>query len=193
MKHYWSNSYIRLLRNLSFIALGGLFSMQAHSGVINDFENPENTGYPWNDSDVWELTVADDPVKVGNRALKFIPKNKMNGGALAQGTWVTPLNLQEANNNYLSFWFYPRPKNGRANNLAIQIYDFGEHSDDATKVEIWTKREYKPRRWHRVVVMYENLPKTLDLSKIQKIQVMNYWPGKYYYDQLESLYWDGVQ
>lgn len=157
-------------------------------------------GWKWNENDTAGFSAAGEPVHDGEHSWKMTLNGYWGGGGIQsqqQTYYVDPVtkiseqsfwhnNFLPAQNDRLSLWVYALPQNGMDNNLNVQIYDHGLHSNDKTKAESWNKIASRYGNWTRLEVLFKDLPKDLDLSDIDKIQIQNFWPGTYYIDDIRA-------
>ncbi len=104
-----------------------------------------------------------------------------------QDYWHVDLN--PALNDRLSFRINSQAVNQMDNNLAIQLYDHDQHATDNTKAEIWTKKTAEYGQWTEFTFLFEDILKkypNLHLNDLNKMQLLFYWPGNYYIDDIRA-------
>lgn len=152
-------------------------------------------GWRWNGDDTVDVSQEDEPVYEGLHSWKLISTQKWGGTGIqsqeqkyvtGEGQSFWHVDLHPEKNDSLIFWVYALPSNGMDNNLAVQFYDWGEHFTDDTKAVAWTKETAKYGKWTQMTVLFSELPSTLNLRDINKIQFQQYWPGTYYIDDIKA-------
>ncbi|MEW5894572.1 MAG: cellulase family glycosylhydrolase [Candidatus Omnitrophota bacterium] len=189
LKNYWPGTYF-------------IDDMQALSEdrIYQNFENPfaDEYGWKWNSSDTAGLSASGEPFQEGIYSWKLVStgywggtgiksqekKLDMTSGNPEQTFWHVDLN--PAQNDSLTFWAYALPVNGMDNSLGIQLYDNLNHNTDDTKVTIWPKKTAQTGDWTKFSVSFDELPATLNLSDLNKIQFQHYWPGTFYVDDIRA-------
>ncbi|EKD28224.1 MAG: hypothetical protein ACD_79C00380G0001 [uncultured bacterium] len=99
-----------------------------------------------------------------------------------QSWWTVDLN--PAVNDRLSFWVYSLADNQMDQPLEVQFFDNGNHFENPAKV--WTHQSARYNRWTCLSVPFSDLPSTLNLKDINKIQFLVSWPGTYYIDSIKA-------
>ena len=196
-KNYWPGSYyfddIQAVRE---------------DRVYQAFEKEERSGssdgeygWKWNANDTVGTSASGEPAFEGNHSWKLISTAQWGGtgiqsqekrytetnGTVQQDFWH--VDLDPDNNDRLTFWVYGLPDNGMDNNVQVQFYDHGAHSDDFTKVPVWTKTAAVAGRWTRLTALFSDVKKVagdFNFHDISKIQLQCYWPGTYYFDDIRA-------
>jgi hypothetical protein len=151
-------------------------------------------GWKWNDADNVGFSSVGEPVYEGQHSWKLTTAGYWGGTGIQsqeqnyyqgyQSYWHGDLN--PAKNDRLTFWVYSLASNGLENNIGVQFYDHGQHSTDETKAVVWTKKRAQYGHWTKLTVMFSELPATLNLHDLDKIQFQVYWPGTYYFDDIRA-------
>ncbi|HOD11897.1 MAG TPA: cellulase family glycosylhydrolase [Candidatus Omnitrophota bacterium] len=154
-------------------------------------------GWKWNPADTVDFSGPGEPVQEGLHSWKLVSTQKWGGTGIQsqekkyvatptpeQSFWH--VDLRPDRNDRLTFWVYALAENGLDNSLAVQFYDHGQHSNDQTKVVVWTKNASRYGQWTRMTILFSDLPSTLDLYDLNKIQFQQYWPGTYYFDDIRA-------
>ncbi|MBU4333506.1 MAG: cellulase family glycosylhydrolase [Candidatus Omnitrophica bacterium] len=151
-------------------------------------------GWKWNDNDEVGFSASDEPAYEGEHSWKIVTKNYWGGTGIqsqekkyhdgSQSFWNVDLNPSQ--NDRLTFWIYSLSDNGLDNSIAVQFYDNGGHSTDDTKAVVWTTKRAVYGNWTKLTVLFSDLPGTLNLEDINKIQFQFYWPGTYYIDDIKA-------
>ncbi len=105
----------------------------------------------------------------------------------AQDYWHVDLNPML--NDRLTFQVNSQAVNKMDNNMAIQLYDFDHHATDDNKAEIWTKKTAEYGQWTEFTILFKEVLKKypdLHLNDLNKIQLLLYWPGNYYLDDIRA-------
>ncbi|HSV43970.1 MAG TPA: cellulase family glycosylhydrolase, partial [Candidatus Bathyarchaeia archaeon] len=145
------------------------------------------------------LSGAEEPVYEGEHSWKLIStanwggtgiksqekRLEWNNGNPEQTFWRVDLNPEQ--NDALTFWVYALPENGMDNNLGVQLYDNATHNTDDTKVVVWPDKATQTGGWTKFSISFNDLPGTLDLDDINKIQFQHYWPGTFYVDDIRAV------
>jgi aryl-phospho-beta-D-glucosidase BglC (GH1 family) len=156
-------------------------------------------GWKWNDVDTAATSTDGEPAYQGKHSWKLITVGNWGGTGLQsqekrfldlgngntdQSFWNVDLNPEV--NDRLTLWVYALPQNGMDNNLSVQFYDDNHHATDETKAVAWTKDIAHYGEWTRLSVLFKDLPMTLDLHNLNKIQIQHYWPGTFYVDEIKA-------
>ncbi|OVE74194.1 hypothetical protein BVX93_00420, partial [bacterium B13(2017)] len=163
--------------------------------VYQSFEwGIEPGGYwAWGTDSSVEFCYDSEYVFEGNVSLKLI-SNEINSGVGFQSEhntkchngnqewWRVDLNPQI--NDHLSFWVYALPYNGFDNNLAVEFFDNDNHETNCHTV--WTEETVKYGKWTQIIIPFSELPSSLDLENINRLQFKMYWPGTYYIDSVKA-------
>lgn len=169
--------------------------------VYQSFDDPylDQYGWVWNESDKAGLSEAGEPVYSGRHSWKMELKGSWGGGGFKsqdqkynldsegnpeQTFWQVDLNPDQ--NDRLTLWVYSLAENGLDNNIGVQFYDHGQHSTDDTKAVVWTPARAVYGQWTKLTVLFSELPASLNLRDINKIQLQFYWPGTYYIDDIRA-------
>ncbi len=154
----------------------------------------EEYAWAWNPNDTVDFSQGLEPAAEGLHSLKFISTEKWGGFGLQsemeklvdgnQTFWHVDLHPQK--NDRLVFYAYNLAENNLDNNLALQFYDHENHHTDETKVVVWAKKAAHHNKWTRLEVPFSDLPETLNLNDLNKIQIQEYWPGTYYFDDIRA-------
>ncbi len=105
----------------------------------------------------------------------------------SQDYWHVDLN--PAQNDRLTFRINSQAVNQMDNNLAIQLYDHDQHATDNTKAEIWTKKSATNGKWTEFTFLFEDILQkypNLRLNDLNKMQLLFYWPGNYFIDDIRA-------
>jgi aryl-phospho-beta-D-glucosidase BglC (GH1 family) len=164
---------------------------ERHGSTVSEY------GWKWNSADTVDFSAPGEPVYEGLHSWKLISTQKWGGtGIQSQEKKYVPtpnpeqsfwhVDLRPDRNDRLTFWAYALPENEMDNNLAVQFYDNDQHSNDQTKVVVWTKNAARYGQWTRMTVLFSDLPSTLNLYDLNKIQFQQYWPGTYYIDDIRA-------
>jgi endoglucanase len=161
---------------------------------------PEEYGWKWNDVDTVNFAGGQEPVKEGGNSWKLTTAQKWGGtgiqsqekgiywnedlGQYEQSFWHVDLHPEK--NTNLQLWVCQLADNGMDNNLGVQFYDHGSHHTDDTKAVVWPNKACRYGGWTRVVIPFSQLPDTFNLHEIDKIQLQEYWPGTYYFDDIRA-------
>lgn len=197
-KNYWPGVYY--LDDIQAIREDRVYQSFEPSKRGLDPSETNEFGWAWNGN--VRLSQAGEPVHGGEYSWRVELTANWGGTGLksemqylvprtAAGTqqfWHTDLNPEV--NDHLSLWVYALPSNGGDNNLNVQFYDQGNHHTDDTKVEYWTPQKARYGEWTRLTVPFSALlaqAPDLNLNDIDKIQIQQYWPGVYYYDDIEAV------
>lgn len=171
---------------------------QSFEPVLRSGSVPQDFGWKWNEGDAVGLSGAGEPVHEGSYSWKMVLNGYWGGGGFQsqekrflqtgstaeQSFWRVDLN--PAQNDRLTFWAYGLPSNGLDNNMSVQFYDNQNHFTDDTKVAVWSKASVRQGGWTKMTVLFKDLPPTLNLKDINKIQFQVYWPGTYYFDDIRA-------
>ncbi|MFC1594181.1 cellulase family glycosylhydrolase [Candidatus Omnitrophota bacterium] len=171
---------------------------QAFEPRLRNNAPAEEFGWKWNDDDTVGFSVGGEPVYEGEHSWKLTTAHNWSGTGLQSqekklievgGNWEQSfwhVDLHPEKNDRLLLSVYGLPENEMDNNLAVQLYDHGAHFTDETKVVAWTKKAAQNNHWTRLEVPFSELPSTLNLNDLNKIQLQQYWPGTYYFDDLRA-------
>ena len=155
--------------------------------VYQDFETDQSDlCWTWDQ----DAVVSSEMVHSGSYSCKLQGVNGNNGiGVKSKLGWHTDF----GNHNYLTFWIYALPDREieRENTVLVKFFDHSIYHD--TGPEIWTIPPAHYGEWTRLAIPLNQLPKDFNLHDVDKIEFLNYWPGSYYFDdiQIETLlHWD---
>ncbi|MFA6379476.1 MAG: cellulase family glycosylhydrolase, partial [Candidatus Omnitrophota bacterium] len=164
---------------------------ERHGSTVSEY------GWKWNSLDTVDFSAPGEPVYQGLHSWKLVTTQKWGGTGIQsqekkfiatpspeQSFWH--VDLQPDRNDRLTFWVFGLPQNEMDANLSVQFYDNGQHSTDQTKVAVWTKNAARYGQWTRMTILFSDLPSTLNLSDLNKIQFQQYWPGTYYVDDIRA-------
>lgn len=175
------------------------FEVTAGDRVYQDFENCADAGdcgWAWGGTVGLEGTIGieEEYVYEGETAWRLhATENWAGTGVRAQVKSYDPVNAEQsywhvdlnpAFNDRLTFWVYNHADNGLANNLAVQFFDHDQHFEDP--VVYWTKERAFHGEWTKLSVPFSELPASLDLTNINKIQFQVFWTGVYYFDDIRA-------
>lgn len=152
-------------------------------------------GWKWNDADFVGFSGPGEPVHEGEHSWKLIAADHWSGTGLQSeeqqyfdgGQTFWHVNLRPEIHDRLTLWVYALPQNGLDNNVAVQFYDHDQHFTDETKAVVWTTHATHDGQWTRLTVLFSELPPTLNLHDLDKIQLQVYWPGTYYFDDIRAV------
>ncbi len=136
-------------------------------------------------------------VHLGIGAIKYTSPDYWTGFGLEsqQGSVV---NLKQTNNDRLTFWTLAFPfrncyvygcDKGTENTVSVRLFDQGNYQNG---FEVWTTNTAKYDQWTKLWVLFSQLPPDFDLTHVTKIEFRNYWPGKYYFDDIHAVREDRV-
>ncbi|MCB9721642.1 MAG: cellulase family glycosylhydrolase [Candidatus Omnitrophica bacterium] len=151
-------------------AWGGTIGLQGTIGIEEE--------YVYEGETAWRLNATENWAGTGVRA-QVKSYDAVND---EQSYWHVDLNPEF--NDRLTFWVYNLAENGLANNLAVQFFDHDQHFEDP--VVYWTTERAFYGEWTKLTVPFDELPPSLDLTNINKIQFQVYWKGVYYFDDIRA-------
>ncbi|OVE73342.1 hypothetical protein BVX93_01945, partial [bacterium B13(2017)] len=191
--NYWPGKYY--LDDIQFLRHNRIyqtFEFQSRNGSTKD-----EYGWIWNEGDECSFSSKGEPVNEGEYSWKLISKKNWGGTGIQsehkkfietsnknenQSFWHVDLNPDF--NKQLVFWIYAEPQNQEDHSVGVQFFDNDNHFTEENKVMVWTKENAKYKQWTRLVIPFAQLPKTLNLNDINKIQFQIYHPGIYYFDNI---------
>ena len=172
---------------LLLIYLWGATSFCWAEMMYQDFESGESDlCWTWDQ----DATVSGEIVHSGNYSCKLQGINGNNGiGVKSKPGWHTDF----GNLDYLTFWIYALPDREieRENTVLVKFFDHGIYHD--TGHEIWTRQPAHYGEWTKLAIPLNQLPNDFNRHDVDKIEFLNYWPGSYYFDdiQIEMVpHWD---
>ncbi len=197
-KFYWPGTYY--LDDIQAVREDRSYQSFEPSKRSLPITDTEEFGWVWNvPTDTY--TLSDEQVHEGDYAWKTVFNNYWAGtGIKSEQEYLAPrivtggqtfwhIDLDPEFNDRLSFWVYALPLNGLDNNLNIQFYDHSAHNTDETKVEYWTNQPAIYGQWTQITIPFSDILEIapdLTLTDINKLQFQVYWPGTYYFDQIEA-------
>ena len=191
---YWPGKYY--YDNIAAVRQDRIY--QAFEPALRNNPPASEYGWKWNDDDTVGFSGEGEPVYEGSHSWKLVTEHNWSGTGLQsqeqkliegeedweQSFWHVDLHPEK--NDRLLVSVYGLPQNGMDNNLAVQFYDHGDHHTDETKVVAWTKKAATYNNWTRLEVPFSDLALTLNLNDLNKIQLQQYWPGTYYFDDIRA-------
>jgi aryl-phospho-beta-D-glucosidase BglC (GH1 family) len=177
---------------------------QYQSFELTPIDNPPSSypGLLWSGGDA-HYSQAGEPVYEGQHSYKLSinaesvwfsallmsqeRRCQFSSSCASQDYWHVDLNPQL--NDRISLQINSQSINKMDNNLAIQLYDHDQHATDNTKAEIWMKKTAEYGQWTEYTILFQDLLKkypTLHLNDLNKIQLLFYWPGNYYIDDIRA-------
>ena len=167
---------------------------QAFEPQLRSGSTVSEYGWKWNDADSVDFSAPGEPVYEGQHSWKLVTADFWGGTGIqsqekkldsgVQTFWHVDLN--PAQNDRLTFWVYSQSENGLDNNIGVQFYDHDQHATDETKAVVWTQKRAQYGHWTKLTVLFNELPSTLNLEDLNKIQFQVYWPGTYYFDDIRA-------
>lgn len=191
---YWPGTYY--LDDIAVVRQDRVY--QSFEPQLRSGSTVDEYGWKWNEQDSVGFSSAGEPVHEGHHSWKLVTTQRWGGTGLqsqekrllqtSQGNEQTfwHVDLNPAFNDRLIFWAYALPENGLDNNIGVQFYDHDKHATDEAKAVVWTKQAAVCGEWTRLEVLFSQLPQTLNLNDIDKIQLQVYWPGTYYFDDIRA-------
>lgn len=188
--------------------------IEARDRIYQSFEswicpanNPDACGWVWDGTRSISTTIF----KEGTQSWKFDAAQSFAGTGIKnqekrcepkgscsfQSEWnvdLNPTQLVPTQFDQLTFWVYGLANNGMANNLQVQFFDhnfYTEAMTNARPVEeraniIWTKKAAHYGQWTQLSVPFNSLPTDFDLTDIDKLQFLTFWPGTFYLDDIRA-------
>ncbi|MGE5280409.1 MAG: CARDB domain-containing protein [Deltaproteobacteria bacterium] len=185
------------------IALGvfflfGTLPLAAAGTIYQNFE-PENAGSIVNvGTSAVQGVDRTEAVHLGRYAVKSMSPFYWTGVGVYPRQDLPTLDLQETNNDRLTFWAYALPDRtcyvygcdpGTDNNVGVTLYDNGLYT---AGFEVWTTQKARYGRWTKLKVLFSQLPSDFDMRHVTRIDFKNYWPGTYYIDDIQAQREDRV-
>ncbi len=191
---------------LPLIIVGCIQSHALASMMYQDFE-PANGTPPQTSSDTdipeygWAfgeasaaLTQEGHPVHSGQYSWRVaIPDAEalQSGTGVASMTQTYNVNFIPACFDRLTFWIWSEPMHPGAHTVMVKFFDHGLYHEQG--IGIWTLDKALPGEWTQLMILFSQLPKDFDLSRVDKIEFFNYWNGIYYYDDIQVASPDGEE
>lgn len=163
------------------------------AGIIFQNFEPDN-GAPIILNSVGHAVVQEvdrtQAVHLGLKAVKTASHFNWTGFGVQGQVAGGGTNIKQSKNDRLTFWVYALPTQGNDNNVGVTFYDQGRFRNQG--FEVWTTQTARYGQWSQLKVLYSQLPKGLDLTRIVKIEFKNFWPGVYYFDDIQAERGDRV-
>ncbi len=155
--------------------------------VYQDFE-PSNgsDSYGWSlGSTQARLSCCGEPTHLGGGSWRVESPDFWNGTGIQSQVQRWDYDAMPSRNDRFIFSIYALPFNSTDNNVGVQFFDHGNYS--VTPFEIWTTQTARYSQWTELHVLFSQLPADFNLGGIDKIQLINYWPGIYYFDDIAVM------
>lgn len=184
---YWPGTYY--IDSVSVLRKDFIYQSFEHMGT--DETALDDIVWAWGSED--DLSISTAMHMDGMQSLKLVTRQEWGGvGVRCQSKSLNPLNIADqshwhvdftpSQNNLFYFWIYALPKDENNHFIEVQFFDHDRHFTDDHKVTYTTPQKAIYKKWTRLSVQLNELPSTLNLSDINKIQFLIYWPGTYYID-----------
>jgi hypothetical protein len=162
--------------------------------VFQDFERTPSgeepkLGLSWN-AEV-RLAGEGEPVHTGSRSFRMRAGENWGGALIFGGS--PPRSPRPHDNDRLRFWVYclpEAPPESRRNNVGVKWFDDDRYASEGFST--WTVHTAPPERWTPLEVLYSRLPPDFHLERISRIEIVHYWPGTYYLDDVQFVRADRV-
>ena len=105
-----------------------------------------------------------------------------SGTGIASMTQTYNVNFIPSCYDRLTFWIWPEPMHPGAHTVMVKFFDHGVYHEEG--IGVWTLEAAQPEEWTKLTILFSQLPKDFDLSRVDKIEFFNYWNGVYYYDDI---------
>ncbi|OGW98431.1 MAG: hypothetical protein A2Z81_08245 [Omnitrophica WOR_2 bacterium GWA2_45_18] len=175
-----------------------LHDAHGHGLVFQDFEpNNGSDAYGWAINGQYGVTAAltTERFYAGKQSWKLvIPSGTPNaeGGTGIQSQiqrWHTDLKVDR--HDRLTFWVWANPSNNAPNNVAVKFFDHDTYIWDTANnkdgFQLWTTKTAQVRQWTQLTVLLTQLPEDFDFDDLDKIELTQYWPGTYYFDNIQVV------
>lgn len=183
--------YIRLLGLLDEVRVydhaltaGEIQSMFAalNSGrIYQDFEPANGSDqYGWGFNDVI-VALSSEQAHSGSQSWKITAPSLWGGTGIQSQTQQWHFDAASERHDRFTFWIWADPQNNESNNMAVKFFD---HTNYTNGFEIWTTKNAQIRNWTKLEILLTQLPSDFNLKDIDKIEMVNYWPGTYYIDDI---------
>lgn len=161
---------------------GGGVGGTEDTSIYQDFEyNNGSDQYGWGFNGAYGQ-ITTDQVHDGVQAWKVVSPQFWGGTGLQSQSQRWDMNFHPEIHDRLSFWIYAIPSEGSDNDVGVRFFDQGKYSDSG--FEVWTTEKARYEQWTEVEVLFSQLPADFDLTHVNKIEVINYWPGIYFIDDI---------
>lgn len=191
--NYWYGTYY--LDDINVV--GNDRSYQTFEPWACSSSNPGDCAWAWNGAASIATTARES-----SQSLKLVTTDYFGGAGIksqekrcdsaqnctAQDYWhvnLAPQAISPQQYDRLTFWVKEYGQNRLANNVAVKFFDHGNYSLNGQ--EIWTAQTAEYGQWSRLSVPFSSLPKDFNLQDINKIELMVYWPGTYYFDDIWAI------
>jgi hypothetical protein len=171
-----------LLLHSSPVAAGSVFQNFEPNNAAPILLNPVGSAH---------VSVVDTTERVhsGLRAVKTLTSDNWAGFGVQAQAGSGMNDLKQSNNDRLTFWTYALPDEKNDNNVGVTFYDASQYRQG---FEVWTTRTARYGQWSRLEVLFSQLPPDFDLRHVVRLEFKNYWPGTYYFDDIQSVREDRV-
>ncbi|OGW98917.1 MAG: hypothetical protein A2062_05030 [Omnitrophica WOR_2 bacterium GWA2_44_7] len=191
--NYWDGTYY--VDDIAIVGEDRVY--QAFEPWSCPSSNPGECAWSWDGGVVSLSSLAQE----STQSLKLVTTSKWGGigiksqekrcdspdNCLAQDFWhvnLAPQSIDPELYDHLTFWVREYGQNRLANNMAVKFFDHKNYF--AKGFEIWTKRSAEYGRWTRLAVPFSELPDDFKLEDSNKIELIAYWPGTYYFDDIRA-------
>ncbi|HSV43994.1 MAG TPA: hypothetical protein VLJ10_05505, partial [Candidatus Bathyarchaeia archaeon] len=179
---------------LSFLLIL-LLPATSYCGLIFQNFEPDN-GTPvygeGNGAAVGIATAYEADHYSSSQAWKIETANYWAGSSVYPQGNLAHLDAQPQRHDRLIFWMRAIPDSGwwiygpkvSHNNVGVTFYDTANYQNG---FEVWTTEKAVYNRWTRLEVLFSQLPADFDLAHLSRIAFKNYWPGKYFVDDIQIV------
>ena len=177
-------------RALSEFEVASLYNA-IHSGkMFQDFENNNGStqyGDTWSPGTI-TVGLATDKAHSGARSWKISSASNWGGGNIYAQQDGRNFNVQTNRHDRLTFWVWASPQNGpqdsKRNDVAVKFFD---HQNYTNGFQVWTTKLAEFQQWTELSVLFSQLPGDFNLDDIDRIEFVNFWPGTYYFDDIQVV------
>lgn len=167
--------------------------------IFQNFEPDNGSPIVTNSVDTSLISIVDrtEGVHLGQAALKYeSPVYWAGFGVESQVASV--VDLEQNNNDRITFWTLAFPhrncyvfgcEKGTDNTVGVKFFDNGNYQNG---YEVWTTIKAKYNQWTKLWILFSQLPPDFDLNHVTRIEFKNFWPGKYYFDDIHAVREDRV-
>ncbi len=188
--------------HLLIVSLVMAVTTPASAGLIFQNFEPDNGAPPvLNPVGSATVLIVDraEAVHLGVKAVKASSADYWTGFGVMGQVNGGNTDLKGVNNDRLTFWIYALPNRnctivgcepGTDNNVGVTFYDQSNYRVHG--FEVWTTQTARYGQWSKLKVLFSQLPPDFNLRQVVRVEFKNYWPGRYYFDDIHAVREDRV-
>lgn len=171
--------------------------------IYQDFEDGsgtnENVGWGFNDAAV-SFTTEPANVHSGTKAWKVEtltcndqgrqPPSCWGGTGIPSQVQAWDMDFEPQRHDRLRFWIKADPLNDSDNEVRVKFFDRDIYNSNG--FEVSTTKAAKHDEWTELEILFSQLPDNFNLTRIDKIEIVNEYVGTFYIDDIHVVFGDRV-